>query len=516
MSTLRYTAVAVFTFCVGAEAVAQAMFNRRFDPTGNYLAELAWSVEACDSGYMVFGNGDWIWAEDSITYYTSSVLWNLRLDANGAQLDQYLYWDSATADYPGIANSAIQLSSGTYVVGGGNYQMDGTQAPLLYFINGQGAVDSVKVFGIQGEEWIGRQVKQCRDGRFALAGNYGTPAIADGFLIMADPTGEQDWVQTYGGPGVDAITALDTIGTQIYLGGQWNVFGGNAQMWMLRVDEVGAIVWQMTWGGPFDDHLAMVSTLANGHALVASGWANAPNYGQMRPYMAVLDSVDGSILWERQYDAPASEATLWTAKEMAPGGDLIAVGQSNLAAPMRGILLHTTNQGDSIWMRYYEYSDSVVNRGRGVLRDVMPTTDGGFIAVGSAGGLSNDPNDPPAYSQDMWVIKTDSLGCLVPGCDLITGLSSQVTNLREALTLWPNPTAGPLEVKIALPGSGPTEGPLRLVVTSLDGRLIQERNLPAERHQQVRLDLGQEAAGLYSVHLVEVGRWLAGVKVVVE
>jgi hypothetical protein len=54
------------------------------------------------------------------------------------------------------------------------------------------------------------------------------------------------------------------------------------------------------------------------------------------------------------------------------------------------------------------------------------------------------------------------------------------------------------------------------VVTSLDGRLIQERNLPAERHQQVRLDLGQEAAGLYSVHLVEGGRWLAGVKVVVE
>jgi hypothetical protein len=116
----------------------------------------------------------------------------------------------------------------------------------------------------------------------------------------------------------------------------------------------------------------------------------------------------------------------------------------------------------------------------------------------------------------MWVIKTDSMGCLVPGCDLITGLNSQVTNLREALTLWPNPTAGPLEVKIALPGSGPTEGPLRLVVTSLDGRLIQERNLPAERYQQVRLDLGQEAAGLYSVHLVEGGRWLAGVKVVVE
>jgi hypothetical protein len=236
----------------------------------------------------------------------------------------------------------------------------------------------------------------------------------------------------------------------------------------------------------------------------------------MRPYLAELDSADGSLIWERQYDEASFNTTIFSAKEVIAGADLISTGQSYVGAPTRGFLLRTTNQGDSLWMRYYEYSDSIVNRGQGVLRDVLPTADGGFIAVGSAGGLSNDPNDPPAYSQDMWVIKTDSLGCLVPGCDLITGLNSQVTNLREALTLWPNPTAGPVEVKIELPGTGPPEGPLRLVVTSLDGRLVQERNLPAERHQQVRLDLGQEAAGLYSVHLVEGGRWLAGVKVVVE
>jgi len=517
MSATRYTAVAVFTFCVGVEAVAQSMFNRRFDPTGNYRAEIALSIEECGTGYMVFGRGDWIWDEDSLTYYTSSVLWNLRLDANGAQLGQYLYWDSATADYPGMGNSAIQLSTGSYVLGGSNYQIDGTQAPLLYFINGQGAVDSVKVFGIQGEEWIGRQVRQCRVGGFALGGNYyANAAEADGFLIKTNIAGEQEWVETYGGQGVDVITSLDTLVNDLYLGGQWNVFGGNAQMWLQRVDEAGAVRWETTWGGAFDDHLAMVSTLANGHALVASSWAYATNYGQMRPYLAVIDSADGSLVWERQYDAPASESTLWAAKEVTHGGDLVAVGQSYVDAPSRGILLRTTDAGDSLWLRYYEYSDSLMNRGRGWLYDVLPTADGGFIAVGSALGTSNDPNDPPAYSQDMWVIKTDSMGCLVPGCDLITGLNSQVTNLREALTLWPNPTAGPLEVKIALPGSGPTESPLRLVVTSLDGRLIQERNLPAERHQQVRLDLGQEAAGLYSVHLVEGGRWLAGVKVVVE
>jgi len=497
------------------EAVAQATFNHRYDPSGNYLAEFAWSIEARDGGYMIFGNGDWTWVEDSITYYTSSVLWNLALDYQGLLVEQHQYWDSTRADYPGFSGSAIKLANGNYVLAGSNYQMDGTQAPTIYFIGAMGAVDSIKSYGVQGEEWIGRQVKQCRDGSFVSAGNNGTPSIADGFLIKTDPAGEQEWVQTYGGPGVDVLTSLDTLGTEVYLGGQWDIQSGDAQLWVQRVDQLGAVVWVVLWGSPFSDYLATISTLANGHVLVASGWAYGPNFGQLRPSLAVLDSADGSIIWQQQYDEPAFESTLFAAKEITPGGDLITVGQSYVSAPSRGILLRTTTLGDSLWMRYFEYSDSIMNRGRGWLRDVITTSDGGFIAVGSAGGLSNDPNDPPAYSQDLWVIKTDSLGCLVPGCDLITGLNSQVTNLRDALTLWPNPTAGPLEVKIALPGSGPKESPLRIVVTSLDGRLVQERNLPAERNQLVRLDLSQEAAGLYSVHLVEGGRWLAGVKVVV-
>jgi hypothetical protein len=499
------------------EAMAQTTFNRRFNPSGGtYRAETALSVEERVGGFMVFGNGDWTWQEDSILYYTSSVLWNLAMDDMGNLVSMSQYWDSATADYPGWVNSSIILESGAYVLGGANFQMDGTAAPIIYFINVTGAVDSLRTYGIQGQEWIGRQVQQCRGGGFVLAGDYANANAANGFVIRTDPSGAQQWLQTYGGAGVDFVTTIDTVDTGFYLGGEWDVYSGNAQLWLQRVDSSGAVIWESIWGGAFDEPNAHVITLANGNALVASSWGYATGFGAMRPYLAELDSADGSVIWERQYDEASFNTTIFSAKEVTPGGDLISTGQIYVDVPSRGFLLRTTNQGDSLWLRYYEYSDSIVNRGQGWLRDVLPTADGGFISVGTALGLSNDPNDPPAYSQDMWVIKTDSLGCLVPGCDLITGLNSQVTNLRDALTLWPNPTAGPVDVKIALPGSGPTESPLRLVVTSLDGRLVQERNLTAERNQQVRLDLGQEGAGLYSVHLVEGGRWLAGVKVVVE
>jgi hypothetical protein len=515
----RVTCIMYVLLCHGLqlEAMAQGTFNRRFNPTGgSYMAELAWSVQERDGGYMVFGNGDWTWQEDSTWFYTSSVLWNLALDGQGLLVSQNQYWDSTTADYPGYASSAVRLDNGKFALGGGNYQMDGTQAPIIYFIDDLGAVDSLKIYGVQGEEWIGRQVRHCRDGGFALVGDYANALGANGFLLRTDSTGTLQWIQTYGGAGVDVITSIDTVGTGCYLGGEWNIFGNDPQLWAQRVDGMGAVIWQATWGGAYEDPTAYVRTLSNGHALVASSWSYSANFGSLRLYLAELDSADGSLVWEQQYDMASPETRIFSVKEISPGGDLICTGQSYVGAPSRGFLLRTTNQGDSLWMRYYEYGDSIVNRGRGWLRDGMPTSDGGFIAVGTALGTSNDPNDPPAYSQDMWVIKTDSMGCLVPGCDLITGMTSQVTNLRDALTLWPNPTAGELEVNVALPGNGPPEAPLRLVVTSLDGRMVQERNLPAERNQQMRLDLGQEAAGLYCVHLVEGGRWLAGLKVVVE
>ena len=516
MNVLKWSMIVVLSHGLHLEAMAQSMFNRRFDPTGNYQAELALSIEQRGDGSLVFGRGDWTWVDDSITYYTSSVLWNLAVDDQGLLVDQYQYWDSLTADYPGFAGSAIRLANGNYVLGGSNFQMDGTQAAIIYFISPLGAVDSLKSYGVQGEEWLGRQTRQCLNGGFVLAGDYGNATVVNGFVIRTDSSGTQEWLQTYGGAGVDFVTTIDTVADGFYLGGEWDVYSGNAQLWLQRVDSIGAVIWESIWGGAFDEPNAHVITLANGNALVASSWGYASGFGAMRPYLAEFDSADGSLIWERQYDDASFNTTIFSVKEVSPGGDLIGTGQIYVDVPARGFLLRTTNLGDSLWLRYFEYSDSIVNRGRGWLFDVLPTVDGGFIAVGTALGLSNDPNDPPAYSQDLWVIKTDSLGCLVPGCDLITGLNSQVTNLREALTLWPNPTAGPVEVKIALPGIGPTEGALRLVVTSLDGRLVQERNLPAERDQQVRLDLEQDAAGLYSVHLLEGGRWLAGVKVVVE
>ena len=111
------------------------------------------------------------------------------------------------------------------------------------------------------------------------------------------------------------------------------------------------------------------------------------------------------------------------------------------------------------------------------------------------------------------------MGCLEPGCHLITGLTSQVTNLRGALRVWPNPVGaqgqgqGQVQVAWDLPEVG--TGSAQLTLVSLAGRVMGSWPVAlAERGHS--LDLVGYAAGLYHVHLVVEGRWVSGAKVVVE
>jgi hypothetical protein len=97
------------------------------------------------------------------------------------------------------------------------------------------------------------------------------------------------------------------------------------------------------------------------------------------------------------------------------------------------------------------------------------------------------------------------------------GIVEQVTNLSGALKLYPNPVSvnGQVTVELTLPTSVQINTPLRLVLTSMQGQVVRELALPTQHDQRVVLDLGGLAAGLYSVHIADGGRWLTGARLVV-
>ena len=162
----------------------------------------------------------------------------------------------------------------------------------------------------------------------------------------------------------------------------------------------------------------------------------------------------------------------------------------------------------------YKYYDAVVSNAIGQLRDVLPTPDGGFIAVGVAYNLAIPSGG--SYSQDVWVIKTDSFGCIEPGCQLIQGMETQITNLRDALAVAPNPVAsgGVVQLHLKLPENFAAQGALRITVVSNDGRVVLEEQLRSAT--SALIFTAPTSAGLYHVHLSDATRWISGAKLVVE
>ena len=283
-----------------------------------------------------------------------------------------------------------------------------------------------------------------------LVGDAYINEVHQGFLLKTDSAGLLQWVRTYGTEqGEDYLFAVDPApGGGYFLGGVKGVGPDSYDPWLMRCDSLGNVQWEITNGTQYDDlGRAAVTTLADGNFVYGSGRPTGIA-SDHQPQLVKVDSL-GTVLWDMAYDTASFTAIVNQVKEVAPGGDLIACGFSQPITPYNdGFLLRTTSEGDSIWLRHYWHSDSVTHNSTGIFNDVTPTSDGGFIAVGAVYGAI-DGVEPPGSNQDVWVLKVDSMGCIIPGCDdFSTVITVQATNLKNALVVYPNPAHGSTTVKV--------------------------------------------------------------------
>ncbi|MBV6405340.1 MAG: hypothetical protein GFGODING_02108 [Flavobacteriales bacterium] len=171
-----------------------------------------------------------------------------------------------------------------------------------------------------------------------------------------------------------------------------------------------------------------------------------------------------------------------------------------------------TADGDSIWSRGYVVY-TWVGGSENMPYDIDPTSDGGFVVCGET---EQGTNDPTPGLQTMFLIKTDSLGCVVPGCHLV-GVQEYAMELQEHLKLWPNPATDHLRLELELPAGIAPQGAVQAVLLDATGReVLRERVRQNGNLLSHALTLTPFPPGLYHLHLADEKRWLAGGRVVVE
>jgi hypothetical protein len=148
-----------------------------------------------------------------------------------------------------------------------------------------------------------------------------------------------------------------------------------------------------------------------------------------RRYSIVKLNSDFNELWNKQFGIEA-EYTALGSIIIASDGDIIATVEDNYQCGLYRI----SSDGDSIWKHYYIAPD-VTNELCGLIT-LKQTEDQGFILC----GVATSP-------QVMWLVKTDSCGCVTEECEC-GGNDVELVWVDGEIEVYPNPTKDVLQFNL--------------------------------------------------------------------
>ena len=259
-----------------------------------------------------------------------------------------------------------------------------------------------KTYKMSSKAWNGHSIALCDDGGFIIGGaevDYtSNPDFTRPLVMKVDSNGTRVWHQPYGSIQHSSLPAHGIIQTQngeyVFVGGiglpYWDGSGDDAfAPWIVGLNSSGGQIWSDTLNpdqatGSYTNYLSDIELLEDGHVIVT---------GQHKIWN---DSNSGMDKWR-----------------------------------IHGIIAKYSTFGQQQWLRTYRHPE-VPDQSNSdhLLYDIDPTPDGGFVAVGYL--IPSIDN-----TQDTWMIKVDSFGCLTQGCEVtsVPKIESSIAQLK----IYPNP-----------------------------------------------------------------------------
>jgi len=492
---------------IGFPASAQETFLINFDSIQDGHGALSTAVEEVADGYLVFGQQFSHDSTGSIHVYVRKI----GLDGHFILEREYAYGDPRhfnigyidpvcidpnggfTASVPSYSDTSSYDNHMTLY----RFDEEGDTLTTHEVIRHAPPADSIVMNTYQTIPVSG--------GGYATVGFFAQDSFPTmGWLVRTDADLDTLWTRTITTPdGFNyALGIAEFYDGGFLVTGYRLMSGGQDDSFLIRTDSLGHQLWRREYGGYASVNGAVRMTL-DSNIVTWSEYKEEflPLYYQQM-MLTKWDSA-GSIIWQKKshygysytYDI-----------EALPNGGFVCSGASD----NRGVLALFDANGDSLWSRYYiAFSNEHTN----LLYDVNPTSDGGFILCGYGFQHWDDPHPNLAT---IYVVKTDSFGCVVPGCQNV-GVQEYELGLQERLRVAPNPAADRVNLELELPAGYATTGAVSVVVFDATGQEVEREKV---EHDGAVLSHTLRVAdwqpGLYHVHLADEKKWLAGAKVVVE
>ncbi|MCP4643934.1 MAG: BACON domain-containing protein [bacterium] len=282
--------------------------------------------------------------------------------------DGYIHWTKTYGDGLLWAWGVKQTPDGGFIVTAEEHWDLGSEwFPILIKTDSEGEVEWTREYAVPyphdpfdvdiaadggyimaGISWPGvkRLSRTGRPGAMTILDKQGGPA--DLFFLKTDPNGNPQWRSEFGSPGQDFAYSVVALPDGYAACGEWDAFGAQDAVYVVRTDLAGNEVWQDTYnvgaaclGG---------GIVADGDgALFVSGWRATPvkQSGDHDPILLKV-LADGTMDWVRYYGLePGPDWEGFWRLRLTPDGGPICAGwtQSHMFGDQDAMLVKTDENG---------------------------------------------------------------------------------------------------------------------------------------------------------------------------
>jgi hypothetical protein len=361
-------AIFSFLFCISINA--QITFEKNY---GDTIYQGANAVKQCfDGGYISTGY--------TVPWIGQWNVYLVRTDAAGDTL-----WTRTYGGDDMVGFDVIQTADSNFVLCG--YKNSSNPHTQLIKVDANGNTIWTRVFVSIG--W-GQAVQETFDGGFIVAGYKLHKTDSNGNLLWTKPS-----------TGVQAMYVIQTPDSGYVMAG----FTSN-NIYLAKTDTAGTTIWTKNYGGTF------FNTSNNNLARTTDGGYIIAGEASFGGTLLIKTDANGDTLWTKHLAGDYATSVVQT----TDGG--YAVGSYSSAIDQM-LLQKTDANGIVQWMNDYGFSGSEW------LKSIQQTSDGGFILAGGSTSF-------PPYSDDLFLVKTDSLGNYV-------GMGITEFSEKNNLLIYPNP-----------------------------------------------------------------------------
>ncbi|MFN0276169.1 MAG: T9SS type A sorting domain-containing protein [Chitinophagales bacterium] len=485
----RYFVSALFSFTY-SNLLSQITFNKTIDfANGN---EFSSSVVVVEEGYVLTGNG---WGYEAGNYFDEKFKY-CKINEAGDVVWKRFLGDSMISIYSG--NECIQTFDGNLVLSSGIQYNDDFDADvfLVKFVPETGDTLFFRIYETESFQF-GEAVQQYSDGNLLINmydEDYPTT------LMKTNATGDIIWQEFFGvsNEGTssiiklieDTLTLLTYFGSCEPLGFKWRT-----------IDSSGNVLFEEFFEG---------ECTAFGMKSIGGGIIGAAVDYPDNPYITYIYRANnvGEFLWK--YYSSWDLDTLYDfglqifLHEELPNGDMIIAGQyaTNPIGSYKGFVSKINAEGDPYWERAYTSNGDPYGENR--ILDVALTSDSGFILAG--GAYSDIIED----TQNFWVLKLDSMGCLTPGCDTLDDAVFELP-FNDEVVLFPNPAH---DYFVLQSGEVFTED-IDVHILNTAGQILQKTKA-AKGSSSLYIKTENYPPGFYFVKMIDAHKRVLVKKVVIE